>query len=114
MEEVFVREGVVWHLHVGGQVIRTTAEHPFYESRKGWMACHDMAVGDLVLYEDGQWAAVEDLLDTGVWETVYNLRIADFHTYFVGEQRLLVHDNNVPQQVKVLTPGLVQIAAKAE
>jgi hypothetical protein len=28
--------------------------------------------------------AVEDLLDTGEYETVYNLRVADFHTYFVG------------------------------
>ena len=23
-------------------------------------------------------------MDTGSWETVYNFRIADFHTYFVG------------------------------
>jgi hypothetical protein len=30
--------------------------------------------------------AVEDLLDTGEYETVYNLRVADFHTYFVGCQ----------------------------
>ena len=29
-------------------------------------------------------SAVEDLLDTGEYETVYNLRVADHHTYFVG------------------------------
>jgi len=33
--------------------------------------------------EDG-WAEVEGLVDTSFWETVYNFRIADFHTYFVG------------------------------
>jgi len=38
----------------------------------------------LLLCEDGTWAAVEDLLDTGEWETVYNLRVANYHTYFVG------------------------------
>ncbi len=27
---------------------------------------------------------VEDLHDSGVYEQVYNLRVADFHTYFVG------------------------------
>ena len=30
VEEVFVRTGRILHLHVGGQVIRTTAEHPFF------------------------------------------------------------------------------------
>jgi hypothetical protein len=32
----------------------------------------------------GQWVAVEEVYDTGEWETVYNLRISDYHTYFVG------------------------------
>jgi hypothetical protein len=36
--------------------------------------------GDLALCEDGRWAAVENLLDTGEWRTVYNLRVADSHT----------------------------------
>jgi hypothetical protein len=39
-----------------------------------------------LLGEDGRWLVVEDLLDTGVWELVYNLRITDWHTYFVGTQ----------------------------
>jgi hypothetical protein len=30
--------------------------------------------------------AVEDLLDTGEYETLYNLRVADHHTYFVGSR----------------------------
>lgn len=84
VEEVFVREGLVWHLHVAGQVLRTTAEHPFYLAGRGWAACHELKVGDQLLCEDGTWAAVEDLLDTGEWETVYNFRVKDFHTYFVG------------------------------
>ena len=82
---MFVREGLVWHLRVGGRVIRTTAEHPFYAAGKGWAACHELRVGDLVLTEGGSWAAVEGVLDTGEWETVYNLRVAESHTYFVGQ-----------------------------
>jgi hypothetical protein len=27
---------------------------------------------------------VEEVYDTGVWETVYNVHVAEFHTYFVG------------------------------
>ncbi len=84
VEEVFFRLGEIWHLHVGGQVIRTTGEHPFYVKEQGWVDCQGLSIGDLLLSHDGQWVAVEDLLNTRELETVYNLRIADWHTYFVG------------------------------
>ncbi len=29
---------------------------------------------------------IGEVFDTEQWETVYNLRVADFHTYFVGEE----------------------------
>ena len=38
-----------------------------------------------MLCTDGQWVQVEEILDTGEWEVVYNLRIADYHTYFVTD-----------------------------
>jgi hypothetical protein len=84
VEEVFVREGLIWELRLGGQVIRTTAEHPFYHETRGWLACHHLHVGDKLLCEDGSFMVLEGIRDTGDWETVYNLRIANFHTYFVG------------------------------
>jgi hypothetical protein len=84
VEEVFVREGLIWELRLGGQVIRTTAEHPFYHDTRGWLACHHLQVGDKLLCEDGSFMVLEGIRDTGNWETVFNLRIAEFHTYFVG------------------------------
>jgi hypothetical protein len=66
-------------------VIRTTAEHPFYVCNRGWLAAGALQVGELLLSHDGRQMAIEDLLDTGEYETVYNLRIADYHTYFVGD-----------------------------
>jgi hypothetical protein len=86
VEEVFVTEGLVWHLHTCGQVIRTTAEHPFYVRERGWVPCNQLQIGDWLITEDGLCVRVDDLLDTGAYETLYNLRIADFHTYFVGCQ----------------------------
>ncbi|VTU02537.1 rhs repeat-associated core domain-containing protein : : PT-HINT: Toxin_43 [Gemmataceae bacterium] len=85
VEEVFVRESLVWHLHVGGHVIRTTAEHPFYVEDKGWTACYEIQVGSRLLCENGESVVVDEVVDTSAWEVVYNLRIADYHTYFVGE-----------------------------
>ncbi len=34
---------------------------------------------------DSGWQEVKEVVDTGRYEAVYNLRVADFHTYFVGE-----------------------------
>jgi len=84
VEQVFRRLGRILHLHVGGQVIRTTAEHPFYVDGKGWKPAGDLEVGNQLVSHVGQRVMVEDLCDTGNWETVYNLRVADYHTYFVG------------------------------
>jgi hypothetical protein len=38
----------------------------------------------------------------------YNLVVADFHTYFVGKNRVLVHDNSAPRPLLGPVPGLVQ------
>ena len=38
----------------------------------------------------------------------YNLIIADFHTYFVGDGRVMCHDNTVAEPTNALVPGLQQ------
>jgi hypothetical protein len=41
-------------------------------------------VGDELSSHNGRWVTVEGVEETGEHQTVYNLRVADFHTYFVG------------------------------
>ena len=84
VEEVFVRSARILNVHVAGQVIHTTAEHPFWVYNTGWTAAGKLQAGDLLSSHDGQWVAVEEVYDTGESETVYNLRVAEHHTYFVG------------------------------
>jgi YD repeat-containing protein len=86
VEEVFVRTAQLFHVHVGGQVIRTTVEHPFYVAGRGWVPAIELQPGDLLSSHDGQWVPVEEVFDTGEFETVYNVRVADYHTYFVGSE----------------------------
>jgi hypothetical protein len=95
IEECFVSDSPVWHLHVRGhgeptgvspRVIRTTDEHPFWVEDNGWTAARDLEPGNRILGRDGESAIVEEVYATGVWETVYNFRVADYHTYFVGEE----------------------------
>jgi cytochrome c1 len=93
-------------VRVGGQEIRTTAEHPFYVYNKGWVAAHRLEAGDHLGSHDGQWVRVEGVEERGEYATVYNLRVADFHTYFVGCQQwgfsVWAHNSNECVNVKAL------------
>lgn len=86
VEEVFRRFAPVLHLHVGGQVVRTTGQHPFYAYDRGWVPADKLSAGDRIMTATGGWVAVEESFDTGEWEVVFNLRVADYHTYFVGNE----------------------------
>jgi hypothetical protein len=44
-----------------------------------------LRAGDELRSHDGQWLAVEDVKDTGRAEVVYYCRVAEYHTYFVGD-----------------------------
>ena len=82
--EVFHTTAALWDLRVGGKLIRTTAEHPFYVRGKDWVPAKELLPGDLLMSHDGQWTPVESVADSGEEAPVYNLRVEGYHTYFVG------------------------------
>jgi len=84
VEEVFVLQAQVVALELGGQTIETTAEHPVYVAGRGWIPNQNLAAGDQILGEDGNTTPVTAVYATGRTETVYNFRVAEDHTYFVG------------------------------
>ncbi|MFO0967237.1 MAG: Ig-like domain-containing protein [Gemmataceae bacterium] len=84
IEECFQTEAEICHVHVEDQVIGTTDEHPFWVRGKGWTAARDLEPGDLLVSHDGQVVAVEEVFPTGERATVYNFRVGEHHTYFVG------------------------------
>ncbi len=79
-----------------GEIIDTTTNHPFYVEDKGWVAAGDLEIGDMLYTVDGDTVEVTDIevekLDEPIF--VYNLDVADFDTYFVGEFGILVHNYN--------------------
>ena len=84
-------------LHVStsdGETIDTTTNHPFYVEEKGWVAAGDLEIGDILCTVDSDKIEVTDTelekLDEPI--LVYNLDVADFDTYFVGEYGVLVHN----------------------
>ncbi|MDR1427493.1 MAG: HINT domain-containing protein, partial [Bifidobacteriaceae bacterium] len=66
--------------------ITTTAEHPF---RVGdhWVMAGDLEAGNQLESQDGTPVTVTALTPTLEVATVYNLTIADLHTYYVTPER---------------------------
>ena len=84
VEEVFVRVSPIVQLRVSGRTISTTIEHPFYVLEKGWQCAAELQDGDRLASHNDVTSVVEAVAETGQVATVYNLRVADYHTYFVG------------------------------
>ena len=97
-------ETEILHLHTTAGDVDTTTNHPFYVLGRGWVAAGDLNEGDEVYLIDGSTAYVTGAELERFTEpvTVYNLEVADLHTYFVGEKSILVHndyDTTVPEEV---------------
>ena len=88
------------HVYVNGEEIVCTNEHPFYSPVKGWTAACQLRAGDVLVTVNGEYVIVEqvqhELLESPV--TVYNFEVEDFHTYFVSDSAILVHNKCVVNQ----------------
>jgi|GEM_PF-743900 len=82
-------------LVVSGEEIKTTSSHLFFTASGWWKTAKNIKVGDKVLTAEGEFKEVTATkvveLEEGV--RIYNLNVDEFHTYFVGTQGLLVHNN---------------------
>jgi len=93
--QTFVNEASeLIHVTVMGEKIVCTTEHPFYSPVKGWISASALCPGDVLLTANGDYVAVEkvqhEVLAYPV--LVYNFEVLDFHTYYVGDAHVLVHN----------------------
>ena len=113
------------HIDICGEKIVCTKEHPFYMPTKGWTAACELRAGDILVTVNGEYVVVEqvqhELLESPV--KVYNFEVEDFHTYYVGESSVLVHNmcaeefirspKNAKQVIKYLKKaGFVEVSRK--
>ncbi len=82
------------HIFVNGEEIVTTPGHPFYSPVKGWTDAVQLRAGDILVLVNGEYVVVEkvqhEILEAPV--TVYNLQVEDYHTYYVTNAGVLVHN----------------------
>ena len=79
---------------VNGEEFASTPTHPFYVYQHGWTQAANLRAGDVLVLSNGEFVTVEwvqhEILEKSV--NVYNLEVQDFHTYFIGESGVWVHN----------------------
>ena len=74
-----------------GETIETTREHPFYVQNRGFVKAGELGIGSSIVTRAGP--TVQLVATTaGAAQTVYNFEVADYHTYFVGQGEVWVHN----------------------
>ena len=94
-------------LSLGGEELRTTLGHPLWVAGVGWRMTKEVGDGAILHGVTGS-PRVEAVKADGE-EEAYNLVVADYNTYFVGESGVLVHDNTPRRPTRATEPG---VAAK--
>ena len=93
--ETYIREcNELVHLSFGEEEITCTPNHPFYVPTKGWTVAAHLRAGDILVTVNGEFVVLElvqhELMEAPI--TVYNFQVEDFHTYYVGNDSVLVHN----------------------
>ncbi len=93
--ETYINEtNELTHIFVNGEEIVTTPSHPFYSPVKGWTDAVHLQAGDILVLVNGEYVVVEkvqhEILEAPV--AVYNFQVADYHTYYVADAGVLVHN----------------------
>jgi hypothetical protein len=91
---------------VGEQPVLCTGGHVFWVSGAGWVKAREIKSGNRLHCVNG--TTTPQSVDLTEAQRTYNLVVADFHTYFVGDNQIFTHDNTVRSPTNVVVPGLIE------
>jgi hypothetical protein len=91
-------------LRTAGETLDVTGGHVFWISGHGWIKARE-------LQPEIRFHTLEGTVDlasieSGDRQKTYNLVVADFHTYFVGKEKILTHDITIRKPTDRIVPGL--------
>ena len=81
-------------IFIGEEEIVTTADHPFWVEGKGFVPAMSLVIDSELLNNSGNVVRVDNLLrETNAdGAEVYNFKVDEYHTYYVGDMHILVHN----------------------
>ncbi len=89
---------------IEGEEIYATNGHPFWVAGEGWKMARRLESG-MRLHTTSGSREITHLGEGPVWQA-HNLLVADFPSFFVGNAKVLVHDNSVRQPTASVVPGV--------
>ena len=94
-----------------GSQVETTASHPWWDvTTRTYTRTDHLAVGDQLLTADGSTLTVAGMSAPQGEQQVYNLTITGPHTYYVGDDTILVHNasplESCPSAAAASSPSL--------
>jgi len=93
-----------------GTRLKVTASHPFWVTGgrglrgSGWLLAGQLRAGDRLHTMRGHDVTIVRVRHDVGWAIVYTLTVAHDHTFFVGADAVLVHNDNIPDSVCQLVP----------
>ncbi|MCD1258816.1 Hint domain-containing protein [Paenibacillus athensensis] len=84
----------IYKIYVGEQIIEATFNHPFWVQGKGWTFVKDLKVGDLLVQSDNNTLKIDIIEKEKKQVKVYNMTVDGFHTYFVSDLSIWVHNTD--------------------
>jgi hypothetical protein len=96
----------LFKIRAGDETIETSAGHLFWVAGDGWVRARKLMSGMELHGVAGTVRVIS--VDEDREEQTYNLIVADFNTYFVGDAKVLCHDNTVREPTNAVVPGLIQ------
>jgi hypothetical protein len=96
--------GKLLRIEAGGESFETSGGHLFWVAGEGWTKSRNIRSGNVLHTARGP--LVVSVVEDGSDAQTYNLVVADYSSYFVGQVMALSHDNTVRTPTRSLVPGL--------
>lgn len=93
--------------------IRSTGGHPFWVAGQGWTRARDLEPG-MRIHGLDHFSTVASVIVEEKPARTFNLIVHEFHSYFVGKEGILSHDNSHIQPITNRLPGMDEENAQAE
>jgi len=97
---------------LGQESIKATGIDRFWKVGQGWVMARDLKTGD-VLRALGGVATAKSVENIGS-EPVFNLKVMQAESFFVGERGMLVHDNSLVEPVLEPFDGIPELGDMRE
>ncbi|AXR60291.1 hint domain-containing protein [Leptospira mayottensis] len=80
-----------------GEEVNTTPGHRFFTDNRGFVLASELTTKDLFLDKSGNTVTIHSIEKETLKEktSVFNFEVEDYHTYYVSEECILVHNDSV-------------------